>query len=334
MSGPVHDSEVAGIPEDLPPVQPPSAGFIVQLFVIPALIVMAIMAVWLLFGRLASGEQDWRELVVELRHTNPHRRWRAAHGLAQLLNADQRGGMAGERLSANRELALALANVLQSELERGGQTDEDLKHEAFLARTLGLFDLPDVVFPALQQGLQPGNDPEVRKNALGAIAVLTDRMATAKTGGPSDLFVPDLLTAAGDADPVLRRLTAFTLGFFPQEAAVERLDSLLDDGDKDTQINAAIGLARQGDPRGERVFREVLESATRAAPAAGQDEYERFVALKNVLTAIERLAPKFDADRRQALIAQIKPIADGYREPKIRIVAQQALTALEAAKGA
>ena len=45
----------------LPPVEPPSAGFIIQLFVIPALIVVLIVAVWLAFNwlvRTASSPED------------------------------------------------------------------------------------------------------------------------------------------------------------------------------------------------------------------------------------------------------------------------------------
>ena len=68
--------------EELPPVKPPSAGFIVQLFLIPALIVAAVVGVWALFGKMAAGEQDWRELVDEIKNTNEHRRWRGANGLA------------------------------------------------------------------------------------------------------------------------------------------------------------------------------------------------------------------------------------------------------------
>ena len=43
---------------DLPPVEPPSAGFVVQLFVIPAAVVVVVIIVWLLFGKLAGGERD------------------------------------------------------------------------------------------------------------------------------------------------------------------------------------------------------------------------------------------------------------------------------------
>ena len=76
-------------PEELPPVTPPSAGFIVQLFLIPALIVMAVVAVWALFGKLADSDNDWKQLATELSSSNEHRRWRAALGLAQLLQNEQ-----------------------------------------------------------------------------------------------------------------------------------------------------------------------------------------------------------------------------------------------------
>ena len=66
---------------DLPPVEAPSAGFVVQLFVIPAVVVAVVILVWLLFGKLAGGERDrWntcgasgrpRELAVGVRAGQP-----------------------------------------------------------------------------------------------------------------------------------------------------------------------------------------------------------------------------------------------------------------------
>ena len=82
-------SQPPAAPEDLPPVQPPSAGFIMQLFLIPAIIVAAVIGIWVLFGRMAGAEQDWRQLVQDLGSENEHRRWRAASGLAHMLNADR-----------------------------------------------------------------------------------------------------------------------------------------------------------------------------------------------------------------------------------------------------
>ena len=49
-------SDSSQIPDDLPAVQPPSARFIVQLFVVPGLIVAAIVAVWLLWNWLAPAD--------------------------------------------------------------------------------------------------------------------------------------------------------------------------------------------------------------------------------------------------------------------------------------
>jgi transposase len=123
MSAVDHDAEGARVPEDLPPVQPPSAGFILQLFVVPGLIVLAIVAVWLLFGKLAGNEQDWKGLLVELQHPNEHRRWRGALGLAQMLKADQ--GASGPawddaRIAEALDVGLrTISRVRQRLVERG-----------------------------------------------------------------------------------------------------------------------------------------------------------------------------------------------------------------------
>ena len=60
----------SSLSDDLPPVQPPSAGFIVQLFLFPALIVMGVVAIWWMFGLIAAGEQDWRKLLQDLQSQN------------------------------------------------------------------------------------------------------------------------------------------------------------------------------------------------------------------------------------------------------------------------
>ena len=86
---PHEENGPGGLPDSaLPEVQPPSAGFIVQLFVVPAVIVLIIVAVYVLFGRLASGEADWRQLVTDVKSENSHVRWRSALTLAQVLQDD------------------------------------------------------------------------------------------------------------------------------------------------------------------------------------------------------------------------------------------------------
>src|SRR5580693_10665223 len=105
-----QDQLHADIPHDgdqpvLPPLEPPSAGFIMQLFVIPALIVLAVVVVWAFFGKIAASEEDWRVLVEDIRNTNEHRRWRGADGLATLLLRDQQLGDNGQHLATNPDIA-------------------------------------------------------------------------------------------------------------------------------------------------------------------------------------------------------------------------------------
>lgn len=330
-------------PEELPPVEPPSAGFILQLFVVPGLIVAAVVGVWLLFGKLATGEQDWRGLVVELQHPNPHRRWRAALGLGQILKADQELGENGQHLSQNQELARVLADITASELTRNSQADDDLKFQAFLTRTLGLFDVPAMVLPPLRQAMQPEFDRDVRKNAIGAIAVIADRAGRTGQNLESPELLEALLHVSSDADPLVRQLAAFTLGLFPDDAVSQRLSVMLDDADRDTRVNAAIGLARQHDGGGFRVFRDVLKSETATAglgptalrpspdsPAgSASGNFEQFLALKNSLAALEQLARDLDSTQRQELLPLLTLLADKHKDTKIRVAARGALTALQ-----
>ena len=127
---------------DLPPVEAPSAGFIVQLFVIPAVVVVVVIGVWLLFGKLAGGERDAMSYVETLKSTNAN--WRSAYELASLIQNDPKlardpkllgaltellGARSGPRtitLKLTMYLALdarALFKTLDADLSGGGKAD-------------------------------------------------------------------------------------------------------------------------------------------------------------------------------------------------------------------
>src|SRR5262249_33066092 len=76
-------------PHELPPVDPPSARFIMQLFVIPFLVVVVLVCLLLLvyglFGKLATSSRDAIDYVQTIRSGNENRRWRAAYELASLI---------------------------------------------------------------------------------------------------------------------------------------------------------------------------------------------------------------------------------------------------------
>ncbi|MFO1094019.1 MAG: hypothetical protein U0992_12015 [Planctomycetaceae bacterium] len=111
------------LPEVLPPVEPPSARFIIQLFVIPALIVGGVIGIYFLFGRLATGEVDWRQQVDNVRSQNPHVRWRGALSLAEMLNTDSRLAANGQKLAENPDIVAALDGTVHGDAGRHAATN-------------------------------------------------------------------------------------------------------------------------------------------------------------------------------------------------------------------
>ena len=82
-------------PDDaLPPVEPPSAGFILQLFFIPGMIVLVIVMIWLLFSWLAHKGND-RDALVKALSRNNEARWQAAFNLANDLQPNAGGATRG-----------------------------------------------------------------------------------------------------------------------------------------------------------------------------------------------------------------------------------------------
>src|SRR5205085_12501700 len=99
----------------LPPVEPPSAGFILQLFVIPGVIVAIIVLVWLLFSHLAQMGRSDPEAYIAALDRNNEARWQAAFNLANDLRNEK--GPQYEALRNNRNLAKRLGDILQREIE-------------------------------------------------------------------------------------------------------------------------------------------------------------------------------------------------------------------------
>ena len=315
--------------DNLPPVTPPSAGFILQLFVVPALIVLAVIAASALFGRLASGEQDWRVLTQEMESTNPHVYRRAMFGLAQLLEVDRRLGEAGQQLAQQREVAEALTALLSRQLSARQTDEETLSAQVYLVRSLGLLDVPDVTLPALDRALNAEFDVEVQKGALTSIALIAGRALDAQQPLPST-SVPNLLRLAQSENAELRRAVAFALGLFPDVDAQLQLAVLLDDSvDEMTSVNAAIALARSQSTQGYAVFLKTLAIPT--TPLTVDERQDRILILRNSLRAMTALAAHFSGDQRQELQSRLKALIAVEDEVRLRVDAQQTLSALELA---
>jgi hypothetical protein len=311
-------------PVDLPPVEPPSAGFIIQLFVVPGLIVLAVVGIWAMFGQLAAGEQDWTKLVAELSNNNEHRRWRGAHGLAQMLQADQQRKAPEQTLTQNPVIVGELTQLLSKELAKSAPSTKDLKFQEFLARTLGVLDSPDKVFPVLREAMRPDHDKEVRKNAILSVALIADRINRRKKVLNDAAIMDDLIENSGDDEPLIRQVCAYTLGIIGSDQAKDRLIVMLDDADRNARLNAAVGLARNKSTAGISVFQSVLvEIATPFDPTsitAGNEtertvqindtQFQNSIRLRTALQAIETLSDQLTAQQRTELVRSLEKVTE------------------------
>lgn len=359
--------------DDLPPVQPPSAGFIIQLFVVPGLIVLAVVAVWAMFGRIAAGEQDWSKLVLELQSPNNHIRKRAMYGLAQVLDQDRRRGEQGQHLAANPEIAQGLAGQLMKELRSGSNSNETVAMQQYLTRALGLLDpaetLTDAptgantadndkpraspaasVAAALTLALEPTRDIEIRKSAAASIAFIAGRAL--ERGQPLEApgLVQALIDVSTDRQTILRQAAAFALGLFRSPEALQPLQVLLGNDDRMTRINAAIALSRSGSTEGLAVFKQALiepaptasdiRAEHSASPGNSREDSadifslnnrvaEHSTILKNSLKAIAALGPMMTPEDKAEFRELVQTLIRTHAEPRIRIDAQNALSALK-----
>src|SRR5262245_42457029 len=93
----------------LPPVEPPTVGYLARQFLVPMLIVLSVLGVFAVcagsfnwfFGTLI-GTQSVEQALVNIDNANPEIRWRAANDLAQLLLVDEKD----KKYTADPKLAL------------------------------------------------------------------------------------------------------------------------------------------------------------------------------------------------------------------------------------
>ena len=243
--------------EALPPVQPPSASFLVQLFVIPGLIVLLMVLVWVLINWLPQMGNDAETNVKALEGSGANR-WQAAVNLANLLRGDT-----GGELKRDRELATRLASKLEQELAEGSASEDAVLLRVYLATALGEFYV-DAGLDALVQSIETEErtdvKPSLRVAATRAVAVLSNNLQR-EAGQP--ITDPDavaaVIAASRTDDSLLRTTAAFALGEMGGDAAGQRLRTLLDDvAHPYARYNAATALARKGEPAVVEVLVELL----------------------------------------------------------------------------
>jgi HEAT repeat protein len=306
----------------LPPVEPPTATFILQLFLIPLTIVSIVVLLWLTFSWLAHmGRDDPAALVRDLKKFDQSS-WQRAYELADLLRSpDPRY----DKLRQDPQLAKQLSEVLLTDLDApvtsGTQDEVRNKRRMFLARALGSFEVPDVI-PALVRAAEQERSPgelQVRLSALEALAVLADKLGpktlrdnpevmqvvleASKASDQNDETVKD-----SDGEPTayrphseLRSVAAYTLGVIGGDTALERLQRMQSDAYASARYNAGTGLARNGDPRAVRTLKEMLDPENELSAKDEGSERDRDRKRVNVVQA---------GIQSTVVLAQANPDAD------------------------
>ena len=296
----------------LPPVEPPSAAFLVQLFLVPGLIVAIIVCVWLAFHWLAHLGNDPQAYVRTLRRANEGR-WQAALNLANDIRGPQ-----GATLKHDAALATELGRILTDEVASGRTGEQSEMLELYLCRALGEFAIPEAVPPLVAQA-RDSTAPKRSRAAVEALSVLAANLAGAGVAWDEHAVADAVIAASRSSDRQLVSAAGFTLGVVGGPGAAERLLELQTEADDDVRFNAAIGLARLGRPEAFTTLAEMLAlpdvEATPTDPQALSARYKRALVVVNALRATALLVdaggsgPPADVVRRVAALAE-DPVGD------------------------
>ncbi|MCA9152003.1 MAG: HEAT repeat domain-containing protein [Planctomycetales bacterium] len=306
-------------PEDnLPPVQPPSASFLMQLFVVPLVIVVAIVMVSLMFNWLAHMGTKPEDLVTQLNKVNPGS-WQKALTVANLLTDHKH-----EDLRRDPKLAEKVAELLEKELEQGSADPERVKLRVYLTLALGLFEVEngrETLIKAATQQKTPV-DVEVRKTALETFARRADfspeRCDLMRNDQELMQAVEQAAKASGESSEEreaaneLRLRAAYVLGVIGGDQALQLLTGLASDPEPLVRFNAATALARLGERSAVPRLYEMLEIYQQK----NDDGSPRFDAvvqtsvISSAIRAIEKLAEQDQTIDRAELADAIQSVLD------------------------
>lgn len=278
-------------PSDVPKESPRTILF--QFVVFPLGIVVIGVAIFLLFGKLASEDASIPSYLSDIRSGSDHRKFQAAYELSKSI---KRGEAA-----RYPDLAVQLADIYR------GAKDDDPRIRQYLALVMGRVGdrrATPVLIEALREPAV-----ETRIYALAAIAELRDPAA-----------VPAVIEAARDGEKDVRKTALFTLGEIRDGRGVPAIASALEDPAADVRFNAALALSRFGDHRAAPTLRAMMDrSVLDSVPGMRPDQKDDAMA-----AAISAYARLEGAAARDAL----QPIAQSDPSIRIRSVAKSALNSL------
>jgi HEAT repeat protein len=247
---------------DLPRESPRTILF--QFVLFPLGVVVVAVAIFLLFGRMATDQQSIPDYLNEIRSGSKHERWQAAYQLSKSLKR----GEAAKYPNLEQQVGALYAE----------SKHDDPRIRRYLSMVLG--NLGDRrATPLLLDGLSD-TDTDNRLYALMALGELRDPAA-----------VPRVAAAAGEDEKDIRKAALYALGAIGDPSAVPALVKGLEDQSADVRWNAAVALSRFGDRRALPGLREMLDRS-RLDRVPGMREDQKEDAMIVAMSAYVRLAGK------------------------------------------
>ena len=276
---------------DIPKESPRSVLF--QFVLFPLGIVCVGVAIFLLFGRLATEEHTIPDYLNAIRSGSSHERWQAAYQLSKSI----------KRGEAKRYPSLEeqVANIYRS------AKSDDPRIRQYLSMVLGTIGDRRAT-PLLTEALSD-HETETRLYALIALGELKDPAS-----------VPQLLETARDGDKDVRKTAFYALGEVHDPRAVEALVAGLDDSVPDVRWNAAIALAQFGDRRAAPVLRGMLDRSMLNRVAGIRDDQ----AEDAMIVALSVYPKLVGAEARP----ELQKIAASDPSLRVRDAAKQALASI------
>ena len=277
----------------------------VQFFLIPLAVVAVVVAIYGGFRMMVTDERTPEEYLLDVRTGGRERRWPAAYELSRLM-----GDPAVEERHPGLGRALLDAFV--------GSRGDDPRIRRYLALAIGRLQTPPPgTIEALTEAL---DDPDSE-------TVISVVWALASLGG--EAVVPRIVSMYQSSDAGVRKMAVYALGVLPDDGAHTTLRAALDDPVPDVQWNAAIALARQGDPRSIHVLGRMLNrgyvtdlvtaSETRVDPAG-----------EVMISGLQAVAGLGSAAVGQDVRVAVAALADSDPSVQVQNAALQTLDALEA----
>ncbi|MBI5396114.1 MAG: HEAT repeat domain-containing protein [Verrucomicrobia bacterium] len=285
----------------------------VQFFVVPMLIVALCVGLVMVFRWMTFERRDVTSYLSALRaspselgargllnYIEESKRWQGIFDMTQELN-----GRRAELLREDPALAKKLLIIFEEAGARG-----DWKVRQYLALVLGMVGDKAAV-PALLDAAEPraqNSQDGTHIAAMKALAMMEDERA-----------LPVLLRLARSNERAVRLTAAWALGSFPSAETDAVLRVALGDDDPFVRWNAALALARHGQPEAAPVLEQLVEAdylAKRAPLPTAEERGDYRVAAVTLLgnlkiakqDALFDKLSREDADYRvrQAAIAVLK----------------------------